>query len=445
MPDEMDIDDYSRVSHSYITGSNPLHFSLTNKDRNSSPRRDERDRSPTRDAASDPTFSTNAYSKFRRQPERESYRVRLNSNRDRRVGIENYRDREFKAHTGGPPGRDFKMKSDRDYTKGVFIGNLPFQCSWQQLKDHFSSIGEVHRADIVTERGRSRGMGTVEFVNEEDVKLAIEKLDHTIFLDREIFVRQDYPPPDKNRVFETRPRRDTPENRDYREPPRDGTEIFVGNLPFRTQRKDLADLFGRFGGIDYVDIRLDRLGRSKGFGTVVFKKPEDSAIALKELQGFQLDGRKLDLREGVGSRRRDRTTRETTYPLRKTLRLNERIYANGPPSSTIFISNLPWATTDDDLYELVESIGPAKRAEIQLDENGRSSGNGIVEFTDSLTAESAITKLDNYNYGNRDLCLSYASFYSGNRPLKDDAELSDIKDDVRHSRSLEDSEVETDG
>ncbi|CCA36911.1 Poly(A+) RNA-binding protein [Komagataella phaffii CBS 7435] len=413
MPDEMDIDDYSR-------------------DRNSSPRRDERDRSPTRDAASDPTFSTNAYSKFRRQPERESYRVRLNSNRDRRVGIENYRDREFKAHTGGPPGRDFKMKSDRDYTKGVFIGNLPFQCSWQQLKDHFSSIGEVHRADIVTERGRSRGMGTVEFIT-------------PFFLDREIFVRQDYPPPDKNRVFETRPRRDTPENRDYREPPRDGTEIFVGNLPFRTQRKDLADLFGRFGGIDYVDIRLDRLGRSKGFGTVVFKKPEDSAIALKELQGFQLDGRKLDLREGVGSRRRDRTTRETTYPLRKTLRLNERIYANGPPSSTIFISNLPWATTDDDLYELVESIGPAKRAEIQLDENGRSSGNGIVEFTDSLTAESAITKLDNYNYGNRDLCLSYASFYSGNRPLKDDAELSDIKDDVRHSRSLEDSEVETDG
>ncbi|ANZ73351.1 BA75_01080T0 [Komagataella pastoris] len=334
------------------------------------------------------------------------------------------------------------MKSDRDYTKGVFIGNLPFQCSWQQLKDHFSSVGEVHRADIVTERGRSRGMGTVEFVNEEDVKLAIEKLDHTIFLDREIFVRQDYPPPDKSRVFETRLRRDAPENRDYREPPRDGTEIFVGNLPFRTQRRDLADLFGRFGDIDYVDIRLDRLGRSKGFGTVVFKKSEDSVLALKELQGCQLDGRRLDLREGVGSRRRDRTTREMTYPLRKSSRFNEKIRGNGPRSSTVFISNLPWATTDDDLYELVESIGPAKRAEIQLDENGRSSGDGIIEFADSLTAESAISKLDNYNYGNRDLCLSYASFDSGNRPFKDGSELSTINNDNRHAPSFEDSEVE---
>lgn len=50
-------------------------------------------------------------------------------------------------------------KTNRNYALSVFVGNLPFDCSWTDLKNHFESIGEVVRADIVTSQGKLRGMG----------------------------------------------------------------------------------------------------------------------------------------------------------------------------------------------------------------------------------------------------------------------------------------------
>ena len=39
----------------------------------------------------------------------------------------------------------------------VVVHNLPWDCTWQQLKDAFSSCGEIERADVVFDsRGRSR-------------------------------------------------------------------------------------------------------------------------------------------------------------------------------------------------------------------------------------------------------------------------------------------------
>lgn len=42
----------------------------------------------------------------------------------------------------------------------VVVHNLPWDCTWQQLKDAFSSCGEIERADVVFDsRGRSRCVG----------------------------------------------------------------------------------------------------------------------------------------------------------------------------------------------------------------------------------------------------------------------------------------------
>ena len=44
----------------------------------------------------------------------------------------------------------------------LFVGNLPFNCQWQDLKDLFRTAGNILRADVtVGPDGRSRGFGTV--------------------------------------------------------------------------------------------------------------------------------------------------------------------------------------------------------------------------------------------------------------------------------------------
>ncbi len=74
-------------------------------------------------------------------------------------------------------------------------------------------------------------------------------------------------------------------------------KIYVGNLPFRTSSNELADLFGRFGEVQSADVVLDRdTGRSRGFGFV--EMADDAArSAIEELDGSDLDGRRLTVNE----------------------------------------------------------------------------------------------------------------------------------------------------
>lgn len=72
----------------------------------------------------------------------------------------------------------------------LYIGNLPFELSGDDLNTLFSTIGEVEDAIIVTQPGggRPRGFGFVEMQDEQDAHLAIEQLDGHPIAGREIKV-----------------------------------------------------------------------------------------------------------------------------------------------------------------------------------------------------------------------------------------------------------------
>ncbi len=54
----------------------------------------------------------------------------------------------------------------------LFVGNLPFHCQWQDLKDLFRAAGNIQRADVaIGPDGRSRGFGTVLFTSQEDAQM----------------------------------------------------------------------------------------------------------------------------------------------------------------------------------------------------------------------------------------------------------------------------------
>ncbi|KAL4151435.1 hypothetical protein PRNP1_008380 [Phytophthora ramorum] len=59
----------------------------------------------------------------------------------------------------------------------LYVGNLPWETNWQQLKDLFRTVGEVERADIAEyPDGRSRGFGIIRYTNAADAWQAIERL-----------------------------------------------------------------------------------------------------------------------------------------------------------------------------------------------------------------------------------------------------------------------------
>lgn len=59
----------------------------------------------------------------------------------------------------------------------IYIGNLPFETTGQELREIFTEYGEVSSAKVITDRdtGRSKGFGFVE-MSDADGKKAIEEL-----------------------------------------------------------------------------------------------------------------------------------------------------------------------------------------------------------------------------------------------------------------------------
>jgi RNA recognition motif-containing protein len=62
--------------------------------------------------------------------------------------------------------------------KKLFVGNLPFSTTSQQLTDLFSRVGTCESASVITDRatGQSRGFGFVEMSSPDEAERAIEEL-----------------------------------------------------------------------------------------------------------------------------------------------------------------------------------------------------------------------------------------------------------------------------
>ena len=70
--------------------------------------------------------------------------------------------------------------------------------------------------------------------------------------------------------------------------------IFVGNLPFRAEQEDVAELFAPFGEVVNCSLPLERdTGRKRGFAFVEMSDDTAETKAIDALQGAELMGRPL--------------------------------------------------------------------------------------------------------------------------------------------------------
>ncbi|BEI90470.1 uncharacterized protein CcaverHIS019_0305400 [Cutaneotrichosporon cavernicola] len=250
--------------------------------------------------------------------------------------------------------------------RNVFVNNIPFGASWQDLKDLMRQAGEVIRADVaMTPDGRPKGNGTVVFVDAQGAANAIRQLHGFDWNGSVIEVREDR--------FAAMP----------------GRAPIRGGPPIRGGMRGMPrGGFGRggFGG---------GFGGGAGFGGGGFG------------QGFSGGFQQGPPAQGFGGAVPPPAAPATngSYPTQVQREVMEQP-AVAEPSPQIWVGNLIRETAHLDLVELFATVAPVVLAEILL-EGGESRGEGIVQFQSAADAAESITRFNGYAYGGVNLDVQY--------------------------------------
>lgn len=92
----------------------------------------------------------------------------------------------------------------------IYVGNLPYSTSGDDLRAAFEAYGQVSSANVVKDResGESRGFGFVEMSSDDEARTAIEALNGKEFQGRTL------------KINEARPREERPRGGSQQRRPR---------------------------------------------------------------------------------------------------------------------------------------------------------------------------------------------------------------------------------
>jgi len=185
-----------------------------------------------------------------------------------------------------------------------------------------------------------------------------------------------------------------------------GSRCYVGNLSYETTWQALKDHMRVAGNVTYADIIADNSGNSRGCGIVEYETSEEAASAIKKLNDTKLDGRLIFVREdreegnskgGNNSRRSNNKPNSDNYN-----NSNNNNYGNKDLAGRkLFIGNLPFTTTWQDLKDEFRVCGDIVRADILSGYDGRSKGQGTIVFGSKEGAQKAIDRYNNTDFQGR--------------------------------------------
>lgn len=85
--------------------------------------------------------------------------------------------------------------------------------------------------------------------------------------------------------------------------------IYVGSLHFKMNEAELKQLFEEYGEVATAKIIIDKYsGKSKGFGFVEMPNEAEAKKAIEELNGAEIQGRKIIVNESI-----ERTERRSNF------------------------------------------------------------------------------------------------------------------------------------
>ncbi|XP_063793217.1 non-POU domain-containing octamer-binding protein [Pseudophryne corroboree] len=140
------------------------------------------------------------------------------------------------------------------------------------------------------------------------------------------------------------------------------SRLFVGNLPPDVTEEELRKLFEKYGKAGEIFIHKD-----KGFGFIRLETHTLAEIAKAELDNLPLRGKQLRVRFACHS-------------------------------AALSVRNLPQFVSNELLEEAFSIFGQVERAIVIVDDRGRPTGKGIVEFASKPAARKALDRCADGSY-----------------------------------------------
>lgn len=185
---------------------------------------------------------------------------------------------------GGSSDVAAPVAEEEQFETKLYVGNLPWTCDSAQLAEICSDHGTVDVVEVIYDKisGRSRGFAFVTMATPEDAQAVINALDGTDMGGRPLKVNYPQSQKDKPRVERSERPRD------------DANKLFVGNLSWGCDEAALYSFFSEYGTVVDAKVVFDRdSGRSRGFGFVTMESAAAANAAIENLDGAELDGRRL--------------------------------------------------------------------------------------------------------------------------------------------------------
>lgn len=305
-------------------------------------------------------------------------------NDNRHSGRNNHHHAPYRGG-GGRNRAVFQSDDGSDRSRRVYVGNLSWDVTWRELKDHMKTTGcEVTRADVMANPdGRSKGCGIVEFATADGAQRAVLTLNDTELMGRQIFVREDREEGGNGGGYYAQQigggaaggtggggRFSSGGDAQSR-------RCYVGNLSWDVAWQDLKDHMRQAGEVVFAEVMTEPDGRSKGCGIVEFASPEEAQEAISTLTDTDLKGRMIFVRED----------RETSG--------GGNYHGGNRQSASVYVGNLAYETSWQDLKDHMRQAGNVDQANILTGEDGRSKGCGIVQYQKPQDANRAIRELQN--------------------------------------------------
>ncbi|KAL1925088.1 uncharacterized protein VTP21DRAFT_4742 [Calcarisporiella thermophila] len=284
-----------------------------------------------------------------------------------------------------PVANDVENPLEDDIGHKVFVGNLSFQTTEEELAKFFSSAGKVLQATVISRGSRSLGYGFVAFDTYEEAEKAVNDLNKKELDSREINVEIARPKPE-------------------------------GVTPNEGPRRGRG---GRFGGRGRGRGRGGRSGRGGSWtGPRRFSRsksgPPANAAANETTPNGNSDEQPAEegadeefpaTHRGRGRRFRGRGRGRGRGSARPA-RIDESEHE--PSKTTLFVGNLPFSLDDDGLRNIFNDYSVTSARVVHRRTTGRSKGFGFVQLASEEEQKRALDNLRGTSVEGRELMIKIA-------------------------------------
>ncbi|XP_072377131.1 uncharacterized protein [Diabrotica undecimpunctata] len=221
------------------------------------------------------------------------------------------------------------------------------------------------------------------------------------------------------------------------------TRVFVSNIPYEYRWQDVKDIFrNEVGDVSFVELFFDDANKSRGTGIVEFADQSSVNKCLEKMQRYEVNGRKLVVRDDSGVTR-DRsgailsgTSRRppersfggsggggggisfannnsfssnndgnwgNTYGL--SPQFLESLKIDPPLVNRIFIANLEYNVDEKKLRDAFKLAGRIVNIDLPLDKDGRIRGFAVIEYDHPVEAVQAISMFNHQSFFDRTLAV----------------------------------------